>query len=129
MILTHLALFFFDGAGGEAAPAVVAAPQVGGVSRPWKQKWRQQLVDALEEIREQPKPLPRASKRAVERAEKLVDLPDDAEAIEALKAEVSRLQHYKHIPAPKIRALERTLAEAWRQAIDEDDEDVILLLH
>lgn len=99
-----------------------------GRARPWKQKWRQELVDALLEA-EEAKPT-RPVKRAIQRAQKaLQTLKDDTEAIQALRAEVSRLEQFKPLPAPKLQALQRTLAEAWLEAIERDDEEIILLLH
>jgi hypothetical protein len=110
-------------------PVVEEEVAVGGGGKPWKQKWRQQLVDAMHEA-EQAKPAPRATKRAVERAVEVLEaIPEDSEAIEALRVEVERLAHYRYIPKAHVVELRRTLAEAWLRAIEEDDEDVFLLLH
>ena len=112
--------------GSVAGDAPTPIVEVGG-GKPWKQKWRQQLIDALTEVRT---PVPKKTKKAILRAERVLEtLPDDSQAIEALRVELTKLERYRYIPERYLQELDRTLAEAWLEALERDDEEVILLLH
>jgi nitrogen fixation protein len=102
-------------------PVVVATQEVGGGgSKPWKQKWRQELIDLLEQPLEALEvPVSRkAVKKVLRKVEALESLPDDAPAIQVLRAEVERLVRYKPVP----KAVEA------RKFNDDDEEEVIFLL-
>jgi hypothetical protein len=133
-----VATAFFGGAffGGEFFSTSTAADSadVGGGGKPWKQKWRQELVELLD--KEEPKPVPRRVKRAIQRV--IEQAPqDDTGAKQALRSELESLN--VNWQADYFNALRWEIAKhyqqqmereaRYRQFLDDDDEDVILLLH
>lgn len=122
-------------------PIFNTAPvDVGGVSRgrgarPWKQRWRQELVELLAE-KPKPQPVPKKVERAIQRV--LEAAPqDDSQAKAGLRRELETLkvgyqpryfdvlcyliakQYQDEIQREQIR----------REMLEQDDEEVLLLLH
>ncbi len=131
-----MATAFFGGSffGGEFF-SVSTSSAVGHASKPWKQRWRQELVDLLA-AQEEPKPPPKPVRQAIKKVAALEALRDDTEARKALRGELEALQiRYQPRYLESLRweiaqQYERQLRreQAWREYLDQDDEEVIFLL-
>lgn len=113
-----------------ANPVVVSSPDVGK-PKPWKQKWRQDLIDALAEaqaVAQETQPVIEG-KRPQKKQKALEALRDDTDAIQLMRAELDRLLQYRPEETPReVKRMVKTLGEYLREAVDEDDDEVIALL-
>lgn len=113
-----------------------AAVEVGhaGGRKPWKQAWRQELVEIL--AKPKPQPVPKKVERAIQRVLEAAPA-DDTQAKVELRRELETLRvgyRPRYLDALRWHIAKAYEAEVRREQrhlemLEQDDEEVILLLH